>query len=231
MLAVRQGNPGAARHWATAVGPFLPLGMMPYFYAPQLTLPKVLLALNMPASRAQAADALSRLHAFVTSTHNTRFTIEVLTLQALLQDAQGEEQAALATLKQAVMLAEPGGFVRLFVDLGPRLAKLFTRLTQTRIATSYVDQILQAYAASPPAVPQPGPVASTVQSIELVEPLTERELEVLALLAQRLSSKEIAQALVISPLTVKRHASSIYGKLQVSGRREAVAKATLLGLL
>lgn len=230
-LAVRQGNLSAARHWATAVGPFLPPGLMPYFYAPQLTLPKILLAQNTPASRAQAADVLSRLYAFVTSTHNIRFTIEVLALQALLHDAQGEEQAALATLQQAVMLAEPGGFVRLFVDLGPRLAKLFTRAPQTRIAPGYVNQILQAFAASPPANSQPRPVASTVQPLELVEPLTDRELEVLALLAQRMSSKEIGQALVISPLTVKRHTSNIYGKLQVGGRREAVAKATLLGLL
>lgn len=230
-LAVRQGNPGAARHWATAVGPFLPLGMMPYFYAPQLTLPRVLLAQNTLASRAQAAAALSQLHAFVTSTHNIPFTIEVLALQAMLQDAQGEELAALVLLQQAVTLAEPGGFVRLFVDLGPRLAKLMTRAPQTRIAPGYVGRILQAFAASPPVTPQPGPGASTVRSMELVEPLTDRELEVLALLAQRMSSKEIAQALVISPLTVKRHTSNIYSKLHVSGRREAVARATLLGLL
>ena len=230
-LAVRQGNPGGARHWATTVGPFLPLGMMPYFYAPQLTLPRVLLALNTPASRAQAGAVLSRLHAFVTSTHNNRFIIEVLALQALLQDAQGEEQAALATLRQAVTLAEPGGFVRLFVDLGPRLAKLLIRLQQAHMAAGYVNQLLQAFAASPPAASQPGPGASTMQSMELVEPLTDRELEVLALLARRMSSKEIAQALIISPLTVKRHTSNIYSKLQVGGRREAVAKAALLGLL
>jgi RNA polymerase sigma factor (sigma-70 family) len=66
---------------------------------------------------------------------------------------------------------------------------------------------------------------------EPIEPLTEREREVLALLAQRLSNKEIAQALVISPQTVKRHATNLYQKLQAGGRREAVAKATRLGLL
>jgi LuxR family maltose regulon positive regulatory protein len=66
---------------------------------------------------------------------------------------------------------------------------------------------------------------------EPVEPLTERECQVLALLAQRLSNKEIAQALIISPQTVKRHAVNIYQKLQVSGRRAAVANAIRLGLL
>ncbi len=69
-----------------------------------------------------------------------------------------------------------------------------------------------------------------MSQMELVEPLTDREREILVLIAQRLTAKEIAQALVISPLTVKRHASNIYSKLQVNGRREAVAKATRLGL-
>jgi LuxR family maltose regulon positive regulatory protein len=226
-LAARQGDLGAARHWATTIGPFLPLGLMPYFYAPQLTLPKILLAQDTPASREQAAAVLSRLHAFVTATHNTRFTIEVLALQALLHDAQGDERAALARLQEAVSLAEPGGFIRLFVDLGPRLARLFTRLRQTSVAPGYTGQILQAFGQSAPAVPHPKPMDRTEQ----VEPLTDREREVLALLAQRLTDKEIAQTLVISPLTVKRHTSTIYQKLQVNGRREAVAEATRLGLL
>jgi LuxR family maltose regulon positive regulatory protein len=230
-LAVRQGDLGAARHWATAIGPFLPLGLMPYFYAPQLTLPKILLAQNTPASRAQAADVLSRLHAFVTATHNTRFTIEVLALQAMLHDAQGEEQAALTQLRQAVTLAELGGFIRLFVDLGPRLAALCGRLRHTGFSSRYLDQLVQAFGDSPPAASYPHTATSVGEHLALVEPLTDREMEILALLAQRLSNKEIAQTLVISVQTVKRHASNIYGKLQVDGRRDAVAKATRLGLI
>ena len=226
-LAARQGDPGAARHWATTIGPFLPLTLMPYFYAPQLTLPKILLAQDTPASREQAAEVLSRLHAFVTATHNTRFTIEVLALQALLHETQGDERAALVLLEQAVLLAEPGGFIRLFVDLGPRLARLFTRLRQANVDSGYTGQILQAFGESIRAASYPKPVGQT----DLVDPLTEREREILALLAQRLTDKEIAQALVISPLTVKRHASTIYHKLQVNRRREAVAEAIRLGLL
>ena len=88
-LAAMQGDLGAANHWATTIGPHVPLTAMPYFYAPQLTLPKILLAQDTPASRGQAAEALSRLHAFVTAIHNTRFTIEVLALEALLYHAQG----------------------------------------------------------------------------------------------------------------------------------------------
>ena len=85
---------------------------MAFFYAPQLTLSKVLLTINTPDSRQQAAAALARLHAFVTEIHNTRFTIEVLAMQALLHHAEGNEPAALQALEQAVALAQPGGFVR-----------------------------------------------------------------------------------------------------------------------
>jgi LuxR family maltose regulon positive regulatory protein len=230
-LAVRQGDLGAARHWATTVAPFLPPGLMPYFYAPQVTLPKFLLAQNLADSRDEAFGALSWLHAFVTATHNTRFTIEVLALQALLRDAQGDAQAALALLQEAVALAERGGFIRLFVDLGPRLAILFTRLLQLGIAPGYVGSILKAFRETTSVALPKKASGSAVARTELVEPLTDREREILALLAQRLTDKEIAGRLVISPMTVKRHCSTIYQKLQVGGRREAVDKATRFGLL
>ena len=132
-LAAMQGDLDTAGRWAKTIGPHLPLAAMGFFYAPQLTLPKILLAQDTPASRQQAAEALSRLYDFVTATHNTRFTIEVLALQALLQDAQGDERAALALLAQAVSLAEPGGFIRLFADLGPRMAGLLIRLRRTGV--------------------------------------------------------------------------------------------------
>ena len=145
--------------WATTIGHHVPLTAMPYFYAPQLTLPKILLAQDTPASRAQAAEVLSRLHAFVTGIHNTRFTIEVLALEALLHHAQGDEPSALAALEQAVTLAQPGGFVRVFVDLGPNMADLLGRLAAqgvAGVARGYVEQILHAFAAERSS-PQPQP--------------------------------------------------------------------------
>ena len=138
-LAARQGDIDTAGRWAATVGPLVPFGIMAFFYAPQLTLPKVLLAINTPASRQQAAAALSRLHAFVTETHNTRFTIDVLALQAMLHHAEGNEPAALQALEQAVALAEPGGFIRVFVDLGPALAGLLEQLARRGIAPGYID--------------------------------------------------------------------------------------------
>ena len=152
-LAVMQGDLGAASHWATTIGPHVPLTAMPYFYAPQLTLPKILLAQDTPASRGQAAEVLSRLHAFVTSIHNTRFTIEVLALEALLYHAQGNEQSALAALEQAVTLAQPGGFVRVFVDLGPHLADLLGRLAAKSVAGSLATTSSRSCAPSPRSVP------------------------------------------------------------------------------
>ena len=225
-LAARQGDLGAASQWATTIGPLLPLTLMPYFYAPQLTLPKILLAQNTPSSRKLAAAELARLHAFVTATHNTCFTIQVLALQALLYHAQGNEQDALAVLRQAVTLAQPGGFVRLFVDLGPALADLLGRLVPLDVAPNYVAELLRAFAAEA-SIRQPLPVTQA----ELVEPLTRREQEILVLLAQRLTAKEIAQKLIISDQTVKRHRANIYQKLGANSRRQAIAAAIAFGIL
>ena len=238
-LAGMQGDLSTANSWASMVSFDVPLGSMAYFYAPQLTPSKILIAINTPASRQQAAEALTRLHDFVTTTHNTRFTIEVLALQALLQDAQGDERAALALLEQAVLMAEPGGFIRLFADLGPRMAGLLVRLRRTGVAQGYTGQILKAFGDDTSAAPNQraaeraasGTAVSPTGRPGLIEPLTDRQREVLALLAQRMSNKEIAHALTLSPQTVKKHAYSIYQKLQVNDRREAVAKATRLGLL
>jgi LuxR family maltose regulon positive regulatory protein len=232
-LAARQGDLGAAGHWAKTVGPHVPLTAMSYFYAPQLALPKILLAQDTPASRGQAAEVLSRLHAFVTSIHNTRFTIEVLALQALLHHAQGKDQTALAALEQAVKLAQPGGFVRVFVDLGPILADLLGRLASRGVAgvsPDYVEQILQAF-ASDRSSPRPQPTVSPTAQAGMIELLTRRELQVLEMLAQRMTAQEIAQKLILSDQTVKRHRANIYQKLGVNTRGQAVATAVAHGIL
>jgi LuxR family maltose regulon positive regulatory protein len=206
------------------VDPSLPLQIMPYFFDQQMTLAKVLLAQNTTASLQQAAEALTRLYKFVTATHNTRFLIEVLALQAMLYDAQGDEQAAFKALTQSVLLAQPGGFIRMFVDLGPRMANLLNRLRSHGVVPDYIGQILGAFPAPKPAVASAG-------LEEIIAPLTGRELEILVFLAQRMSNKEIASELVISPITVKRHTINIYQKLNVESRRKAVDMAVALGIL
>jgi LuxR family maltose regulon positive regulatory protein len=231
-LTARQGDLESAGHWAMTAGARIPLGIMSHHYAPQLTLPKVLLRLDTPVSRQQAAAALERLHTFVTTTHNTRFTIDVLVLQALYYDAEGDEPAALNALEQAVTLAQPGGFIRVFVDLGPALVALLERLAGRGCAPEYIDQLLRAFAAEPAAIDHRHPRSGQpVPPPALVEPLTDRELEILRLLSQRLSAKEIAQSLTITVRTVNRHTANIYQKLAVNNRRAAVAAARALGIL
>jgi LuxR family maltose regulon positive regulatory protein len=197
---------------------------MPYWYAPQMTLPKVLLAQATPDSLDQAAEVLARLLAFVTSIHNTRFHIEVLALQALLDHALGNEPRALAAVEQAVALAQPGGFVRLFVDLGPAMGDLLGKLAPRGAGSKYVQELLRAFPATHPGT-QPRPAQPPTDHGDLIEPLTRRELDVLILLAERLTAGEIAQKLVVSEQTVKRHRANIYQKLGVHSRRQAVDTA------
>ncbi len=231
-LAVLQGDLESAGYWATTVGPRLPLSIMSNHFAPQFTLPKVLLRMNTPVSRQQAAAALERLYTFVTTTHNTRFTIEVLALQALYYDAEGDEPAALNALEQALTLAQPGGFIRVFIDLGLGLVTLLQRRAKRAGATKYIEQILAAFAAESARAERPHPPsAAPAPSAALIEPLTDREIEILELLAQRFSAKEIAQRLIITERTVNRHTANIYQKLAVNNRRAAVAAGRDLGVL
>jgi LuxR family maltose regulon positive regulatory protein len=223
-LALMQGQEGEAARWAAQADRNIRSAPMPLFYAPNFTLIEVLLAQGTPASLQEAARLSARLHEVVQAIHNTRFLIEALALQALLHDAQRDRSAALDALRQAVALAEPGGLVRVFVDLGPKMAALLHALAAQQVAPGFIARLLDAF----PAVRS---TQSAPRQSGLIEPLTERELEVLALLAERLSNKEIANELCISPMTVKRHAVTIYQKLLVRSRREAVAKAVALGLL
>jgi LuxR family maltose regulon positive regulatory protein len=223
-LALLQGREGEAAGWAAQAGRTVRMAPMPLFYVAEFTLVKILLAQGTPTSLEEAARLLARLHEVVQATHNTRFLIETLTLQALLHDARRDRSAALNALKQAVALAEPGGVIRVFVDLGPKMAALLHPLAAQRAASGFIARLLDAFPAA--RGPEPAP-----RQAGLIEPLSERELEVLALLGQRLSNKEIARELSISPMTVKRHTVNIYQKLLVSGRREAVAKAVALGIL
>ncbi len=188
------------------------------------------LRILLPAANRQPSY-WTKLREFVETTHNTRYLIEVLALQALLQERQGQRQSALELLEQAVVLAEPGGFIRLFVDLGPPLDQLLDRLrwqegAKGSVAVDYVTQILNAFEAK-----AGGQTADATSSSPLVDPLTPRELQVLALLGRHLTNKEIAAELVISTGTVKTHTLNIYRKLGVRKRREAVARAQELNIL
>ena len=228
-LAVLQGRVTTASHWISQFEPAAPSSPLFGFFAPHLTLVKAWLAQDTPASRRQAAQMVSQVRAFCESTHTTRFLIEALALQAMLHDVEGDEMAALAALEQAIAYAAPSGFVRLFVDLGPSVARLLARLRWKGTTPAYIGRLLSAFPATGGTDEVIDSRGSAVQ--DWVEPLTSRESEVLVLLGQHLSNKEIAAELVVSPSTVKTHTLNIYRKFDVRKRQEAVSRALELGIL
>ena len=144
--------------------------------------------------------------------------IKVLVLQALAFQVAGDTGRTLLALGRALSLAEPEGYVRTFVDEGAPMAALLRQALSQGIAPHYASRLLAALKV--PAVTQP-----------LVEPLTPRELEVLRLIAAGLRNQEIADQLVISMPTVKRHISNVYTKLDVHSRTQALARARELDLV
>ena len=223
-LALMQGGLPAASQWAEKLKQIPPLGPMIGFIAPRLTLIKIWLAQNTPASQEKATTSLSELMKTVMSIHHTRLQIEILALQALLDGITGNQTAALKWLEKALRLAQPGGIIRLFVDLGPWMASLLSRMKVERGLQVYIKQIQSAF----PRSMQP---EARIDQEAIQKRLTNRELQVLELLGESLSNKEIAAQLVISPGTVKAHNIRIYRKLAVNSRRQAVDKAINLGIL
>ena len=151
-----------------------------------------------------------------------------LILQALAHQAQGEKALALQRLAEALLLAEPGGFVRTFIDEGAAMTQLFSDAAAQGIRSDYTDKLLGLLAAARPQVEAP---ASSSLAEPLIEPLSERELELLHLIAEGLSNREISERLFLALSTVKGHNRVIFDKLQVKRRTEAVARGRELGLL
>jgi LuxR family maltose regulon positive regulatory protein len=179
-----------------------------------------------------ALDILDALREFAQHTFNVRVQVEVLALYALALERQGKAADAAAALRQAVELARPGGFIRVFVDLGPPMQAMLLRLAGPGFAAESVRRILVAF-PEPPKKTATGATGSQSRAANarLIEPLTDRELDVLALLRGRLSNQEIARQLSLSTTTVKRYTVNIYQKLGVNKRRDAVIKAEALGIL
>jgi LuxR family maltose regulon positive regulatory protein len=213
-LDLRQGRLSEALAWTREFDPE-PFEPNYSFFEPRLTLARALIAEGEKTSLESAAVLLQRLEAFYAGIHNTRFLIEVLALEALVRDAQGDESTARDLLTRALGLAQSGGFIRLFFDLGPGLVRLLSGLDLYAEGQRYVDEILSAFRGD----------EKTETGKLLDHSLTRREQEILRLLADELSNNQIADQLCISPATVKRHMENIYKKLGVHGRRKAVATA------
>jgi LuxR family maltose regulon positive regulatory protein len=160
----------------------------------------------------------------------------MMPLLAMVYQKLGRVDKALTILERAVDLANPGGWIRPFVELDSPMADLLNRLIKKNVAVDFVGKLLIAFEdkepeAVPDATESKPAVKPSVRPQPLVDPLTNRELDILELLSQRLQNKEIAEKLFISTETVKTHLNNIYQKLNVSNRRDAVEKAKSLGIL
>ena len=191
-----------------------------------ITLARILLGRGQQAqdvdSTRQATRLLERLLDAALDGGRAGSAIELLILQALAFRAGEDVRAALVPLERALTLAEPEGYVRMFVDEGAPLAALLQAAAKRRIAPAYVGTLLSAF----------GPGEDRRPSDQaLIEPLSERELEVLRLLGTDLDGPDIARQLVVSLHTVRSHTKSIYAKLGVNNRRAAVSRAAELDLL
>jgi LuxR family maltose regulon positive regulatory protein len=156
--------------------------------------------------------------------------LEAQVLQAQVLQAQGHLPQALRALEEALTLAEPEGYVRLFVDEGPLMAELLQQVADSGQTSPYITSLLEAFGV-PTNQQKDAEHAQTSDPAELIEPLSEREVEVLRLLASGGSNAQLARTLVVSTSTVKTHLQHIYGKLGVANRTQAVARAQELHLL
>ena len=184
-----------------------------------LTLARVMLA---QGAAGKALALLERLLRAAEHGRRTGSVLEILVLRALAHQSHGDTQQAVTSLARALVLAEPEGYVRLFVDEGPGMTVLLRSAAEQGPATAYVDRLLSVRDSSshqPPATQRSS------------DPLSERELAVLRLLGTDLSGPEIARELVVSLHTVRSHTKSIYTKLGVNTRRAAVRQAGELHLL
>ncbi len=223
-LWIRRGELALARQWAQGRQLSRDDGASYAREYEHLTLARLLIAeYNRDGGDIEGAlGLLDRLLSAAEDGGRTASVIEALVLRAIALSAAGAAPAALASLRRAVTLAEPEGYIRLFADEGPALTALLTTLRRQPSAPGYVNRLIAATTAT---------AASTSASQPLVEPLSARELEVLRLLGGDLGGPEIARHLSVSLNTVRTHTKSIYSKLGTTSRRAAVRRARELNLI
>jgi LuxR family maltose regulon positive regulatory protein len=219
-LHLRLGDVDAAARWAETAG--LSPADTPQFAreGEYFTLARLLLARDRPA---EARVLLANLEQYAQTRSLYRSLLTVHILRAKAERALGEEAEALAHLEKGLRLAAPAGYLRPFLDEGQAVLELLPRVRH--LVPEFVGELLGG-APAEPVHPRPAPSQQP-----LIEPLSERELEVLGLVAQGLSNREMAERLLITVGTVKTHVHNIYGKLGVRGRTQAAARARELELL
>lgn len=216
-LALHQGNISAASDWARQQEISLPLSQLPDYQQEYTYLTLVRLKLT----KSECKGLPEYLNEFIRNAeHQGRVgtVIEALILKALALDGLGRSAEAKATLDRALSLAKPEGYVRTFVDEGDPMARLLRQITGG-MHVDYASKILGFMTVG--RITTPG----------LIEALSERELEVLKLIAAGKSNKEIGSTLFLAIGTVKKHTNNIFSKLGVESRTQAVARARELGIV
>jgi LuxR family maltose regulon positive regulatory protein len=234
-LLLTQGDVAAAARWAEERG--LDAADQPVYQREReyLVLARVLIAQDRAGP---ALSLLERLLAAAVSQHRTASIIEIQALRSLALAAAGDQNAAVDALAEAMTFACPQGYVRVFADEGAPMGALLAQLVAAQraeqaaarsVPADFLGKVVQAFGQGHQALPHAARTAPAVPG--LMEPLTARELEVLALLAAGTTNQGIARELVVSLDTAKKHVSHVLGKLGAANRTEAVARARQLGLI
>ncbi|MDO8881112.1 MAG: LuxR C-terminal-related transcriptional regulator [Coriobacteriia bacterium] len=217
-----QGRLTEALEWARGRGLSVDDDLSYLHEFEHVTLAKVLIA----RGELEAIGLLERLLQAAEEGGRMGSAIEILVLQALAHHAQGDTSAALAPLERALSLAEPEGYVRVFVSEGPPMARLLEEAASRGVAVESARRLLAAFPSTGPGGDHPSGARDEVKEL-----LSEREIEVLQLIAAGLTNREVAARLYLSLYTIKAHARSIYDKLDAHNRTQAVARARELGIL
>jgi LuxR family maltose regulon positive regulatory protein len=230
-LALARGDDDEAGRWLRLIRNHHAPMMPSYIEIPDVTRARWLLNQGTQTSREQAGAIVEDLRRQAARRGNALSRIRAESVHALWQQAGDDSEGATSTLQGVVALTRPGEIIRHYVDMGPSMQRLLVELDRsTSPSDPYLARVLAAF---PPTTEPLSAALPSRQEAEIPnwEALTGRELEVLVLIDARMSNKEIARKLHLSPQTVKKHSSAIYRKLQVGSRREAVSRAQTLGLL
>jgi len=240
-LAILQGRTEVARRWLEATERQPEGALLYWLESPSITRCRAMIAVDSPGSLAQAEALLLESAEKNEAHHNICQLVRVLTLLAVACEKQRKTEEALGILERAVTMARRGNLVLPFVELGTPMVDLLDQLTGEREFTARIKRLVAAFGA--PAerfsareaeagdAAAEGSEERRVATGRNLQNLTNREVDVLELLARRLQNKEIAARLGISSQTVNSHLKQVYQKLGVHGRREAVERAVAGGVL
>jgi LuxR family maltose regulon positive regulatory protein len=239
-LALHLGDTEAALRWASGSEHKFPKRLPVHLHEfQQIALARVYLTRD---DIKRTLETLALIHPQAESAGRTAHLIEISILEALAYQALNDSAAAVECLQAAINLAAPEGYVQMFLEHGEPMARLLRGLVERGMATAYANKLLTAYEAQKQfvdpesrtvtAAPErTGRGASPLTTSPLIEPLTDRELEVLHLMADGLTYNEIAGQITVSLNTVRTHVKNIYSKLLVHKRSEALSRARDLDLL